>query len=69
MIELDFGALEAKVEELIALCGTLAKENKTLRDERQAWRDERAQLAERNQATRTKIDAMIHRVQHPDEAP
>ena len=66
--EMGFSALEAKVDELIALCDTLVQENKKLRAEQQAWHANRARVAERNDLAKTKIDAMIERMKHAGEA-
>ena len=62
MQEMDFNALESKVDELIALCEALVKENKELREERQSLKAERARLMERNDQARSKIDATISRL-------
>ena len=68
MEAIDFSALEAKVDELVAHCDALVQENQKLRDERQAWRDERATLVERNDLAKAKLDAMIERLKSADEA-
>lgn len=67
MEETDFNALESKVDELIALCDALAKENQALREERQSLRAERARLLERNDSARSKIDATISRLKTLEE--
>ena len=68
MEEMDFSALEAKVDELVALCDALIQENQKLREEQRAWQDERATLVERNDLAKAKLDAMIERVKSVDEA-
>ena len=75
MEAIDFSALEAKVDELVAHCDALirenqklAQENQKLRDERRAWQDERATLVERNDLAKAKLDAMIERLKSVDEA-
>lgn len=68
MEEMDFSALEAKVDELVAMCDALVQENEKLREERQAWQAERARLAQRNDLAKTKIDTMIERLKNVDEA-
>ena len=67
MEEMDFSALEAKVDELVALCDALIQENQKLREEQRAWQDERATLVERNDLAKAKLDAMIERVKSVDE--
>lgn len=60
MEEMDFSALEAKMDELVALCDALVQENKKLRDER-------ALLVERNDLAKTKLDTVINRLKHPEQ--
>ena len=74
MEEIDFSALEAKVDELVAHCDALiqenqqlAQKNQQLREEQQAWRDERATLVSRNDLAKAKLDAMIERLKSVDE--
>ena len=68
MEEMDFSALETKVDELVALCDALVQENQKLREEQQAWHAERTRLTERNDLAKSKIDAMIDRLKNLDEA-
>ena len=68
MEEIDFSALEAKVDQLVAHCDALIQENQKLRQEQRAWQDERATLVERNDLAKAKLDAMIERVKSVDEA-
>ena len=58
---MDLSDLESKVEELIARCETLAKQNLELREREQSWQAERAELVERHQVAQAKIDSMIGR--------
>ena len=67
MDEMDFTALEAKVDDLIALCEGLAKENEELREQQALWQAQRAKLVERNELAKAKIDAMIGRLRSLDE--
>ncbi len=67
MEEMDFSLLEARVDELIALCDAFARENQVLRQQRKTWRAERADLIERNELAKTKIEAMIGRLKTLDE--
>ncbi len=67
MEEMDFNALEAKVDDLIALCERLARENKDLREQQAEWEAQRAKLVERNELAKAKIDAMIGRLRSLDE--
>lgn len=59
MQEQEFSALEAKVDELIALCDKLARENKQLREDQKSWMEERSRLVERSELAKSKIDATL----------
>ncbi len=54
--------LHHKIDELLALCQELLEENQTLKASEQAWREERAQLVEKNELARSKVEAMISRL-------
>lgn len=54
--------LEDKVDELIALCSALDKENKSLRRRENEWLSERRQLMMKNETARSKVEAMITRL-------
>lgn len=66
MLAQDLIALEAKVEELIALCESLGNENRALREQNRIWAAEKAGLVERNELARSKIDALIGRLKSMD---
>ena len=67
MEETTTEALASRIDDLIALCAALARENKALQEEQAAWRAERARLIERNELAKSKIDAMIGRLRSLDE--
>ncbi len=67
MRETNLSALESKVDELIALCNALVRENQSLREQQQSWLAERARLVERNELAKTKIDTMIGRLKMLDK--
>lgn len=54
--------LEKKLDELIALCRELNRENGALKAEIAGWRDERKDLLDKNELARTKVEAMIDRL-------
>ncbi|MBU2712600.1 TIGR02449 family protein [Zooshikella harenae] len=54
--------LHHKIDELLALCQQLLEENQTLKASEQTWREERAQLVEKNELARSKVEAMISRL-------
>ena len=67
MEETTTAALASRIDDLIALCATLARENQALNEAQAAWRAERARLNERNELAKSKIDAMIGRLRSLDE--
>ncbi|MFT5710804.1 MAG: cell division protein ZapB [Halioglobus sp.] len=63
MAENQLKALEKKIDELISLCTNLNRENQTLKLDSQGWRNERLRLIASNDLARTKVEAMINRLQ------
>lgn len=55
-------ALEARVQELAALCTRLKLENRALRTRQDALMDERSRLIEKNETARGKVEQMIVRL-------
>ena len=54
--------LEKKIDELIALCQELERENRALKDDQAGWRRERKDLIDKNELARNKVEAMIDRL-------
>jgi cell division protein ZapB len=54
--------LEHKIDELIALCNELKRENRTLKSEIAGFREERRELLDKNELARSKVEAMIDRL-------
>lgn len=54
--------LESKIDELIALCQDLKRENRALKIEVAGWREERKDLLDKNELARSKVEAMIDRL-------
>lgn len=54
--------LEDKLDELIGLCASLDKENKSLRTRESEWANERRQLLIKNETARSKVESMITRL-------
>ena len=51
-----------KVDELVALCDKLDRENRSLRKRESDWVSEKRQLLIKNESARTKVEAMISRL-------
>jgi cell division protein ZapB len=62
MDEVDLQKLESRVDELIKAVERLQHENKTLRDSQTSLVSERAQLIEKTELARSKVESMIQRL-------
>ncbi|MFP5505453.1 MAG: TIGR02449 family protein [Gammaproteobacteria bacterium] len=62
MIDQDLKRLEFRVEELIRSIERLKEENRSLRVQQEHMTAERAQLIERNEMARARVEAMILRL-------
>jgi cell division protein ZapB len=60
--QMDIIQLEQRVEELIRACSTLKEENDTLRQKQGHLIAERAELIEKTELARTRVEAMITRL-------
>ena len=62
MSELDFKALELKVNQLIEVCRGLQLQNQSLQKDNDTWRTERSRVIQQKDLARTKVEAMIGRL-------
>ena len=62
MADNQLKALESKLDELIALCTELNRENQQLKAESAGWHRERQVLIDKNELASTKVEAMIDRL-------
>lgn len=62
MADTPLQALESKIDELIALCRDLNRENQRLQGEKDGWLRERQDLVAKNELARSKVEAMIVRL-------
>ena len=60
--EQDLKGLEIRVNELIITCEELKKENKLLKLQQDSYSSERANLIDKNEQARKRVDAMITRL-------
>lgn len=60
--DVEFAALERRLDRLTGLCERLALENRSLRGQQRALVEERARLVEKNETARTKVEQMIVRL-------
>jgi cell division protein ZapB len=62
MAENPLKELEKKIDELLALCQDLNRENQALKVEGANWHLERQGLIDKNELAREKVEAMIVRL-------
>ncbi len=58
----QYKSLEQKIDKLISLCDQLNEENRLLKSKEDNWVNERAQLIEKNEQAKLKVEAMITRL-------
>ena len=62
MADSPLTALEGKIDELIALCTELNRENQQLKADNAGWHREKRDLIGQNELARNKVSAMIDRL-------
>lgn len=62
MEQSELQALADKLDRLIERCGKLERDNAMLRELQDDWNRERAQLMQKNDLAKNKIEAMIGRL-------
>ena len=60
--------IEDKLDDLIALCTALDRENQSLRKRENNWQKERRKLLMKNETAQTKVEAMISRLKAMEQA-
>jgi cell division protein ZapB len=66
-IELELQQLEARIEVLIRAYAHLQEENAQLSKKMAAYEEERAQLIDKNEAARIKVEEMIKRLKSMEQ--
>jgi cell division protein ZapB len=69
MEKADLQSLEERLDALIKLCETLARENQVLRDQQAGLLSERAALIEKSELARSRVEAMIARLRAMETGP
>jgi cell division protein ZapB len=59
---MDISQLEQQVEQLIGACSALKQENTSLRQRQESLVSERAELIEKTELARNRVEAMISRL-------
>lgn len=60
--ELDLRKLEGRIEDLIETCSNLKEENQVLRQTQDKLMAERAELIEKTEIAKSRVEAMINRL-------
>ena len=60
--------LELQVDELLRASRRIREENSLLKTQQSVWLSERAQLVEKTELARTRIDSMVNRLKELDES-
>lgn len=68
MAEQELKRLEFRMDELIKTVERLKEENRSLRLQQQSLTAERAQLVERNEMARNRVEAMISRLKAMEQS-
>lgn len=68
MAENQVKELEKKIDELIALCRDLNRENQVLKAEHSGWQQERQDLVDKNEMARQKVEATLERLRSMESA-
>jgi cell division protein ZapB len=63
----DISALERQVDELIQVCNRLREENTWLRARQATLADDRAQLVEKTELARSRVESMISRLKSMED--
>ncbi len=61
-LERELARVEARLDELLALCQQLEEENRSLRQKQESLMAERAGLLQKNERARARVEAMITRL-------
>lgn len=61
-------SLEEKIDQLIALCAQLKRENRALKDENLNFQQERRDLIAKNELARSRVEATLQRLRSMEAA-
>ena len=68
MSDESFNLLSTKVDDLIDLCAEMKRENQMLKTDQSSWQNERQQLMEKNQLTKSKLQSVLDRLKAIDNS-
>jgi cell division protein ZapB len=61
-LDLELQRIEKRVEELVSICNQLKEENRSLRQRQEMLVSEKANLLQKNDLVRGRVEAMIERL-------
>ena len=61
-LDLELQRVEKRLEELVAICDQLKEENRSLKQRQEILASERANLLQKNEQVRGRVEAMIERL-------
>lgn len=64
----NFNSLNAKIDELIALCTAMKQENQLLRANQHNWQTERQQLLENNRLAKSRLESILTRLKSMEQS-
>ena len=62
MTDIELKKLETRVDDLLGTCDQLISENKSLRQQQESLVSDRANLIEKNELARSRVESMITRL-------
>ncbi len=67
--DIDLQRLESRIDDLLQTCDRLIAENKSLHDQQDNLVSERAELVEKTELARSRVEAMIARLRSMEQKP
>ena len=68
-VDIELKRLENRIDELIHVCDRLTEENRQLRDQQQVLQTDHAQLLQKNEQVKNRVEAMITRLKSMEKHP
>ena len=66
--EMELKRLEGRLDELVLICSQLKEENRSLKQKQDALISERANLLQKNEQVRARVEAMIGRLRAMEQS-
>jgi len=66
--EVELKRLEKRIDDLVGVVGVLKEENRSLKQRQDALTSERAQMLQKNEQVRARVEAMISRLKAMEQS-